>query len=66
MKKNMLLAMLAVLAAVCGPTGCETTRNDESVSSSRGRMSSIPWNRPAKWEGTGVLGGQMGGMQGGF
>lgn len=67
MKKSLLLAILSVLAAVLGPAGCETTqRNDTSTS--RGNVSSIPWNRPAKWEGTGMLGGQMGGMQrgGGF
>lgn len=65
MKKSLLLAILCVLAAVFGPTGCETTRKSDT-STSRGSVSSIPWNRPAKWEGTGMLGGQMGGMQRGF
>lgn len=65
MKKSLLSAMLVVLAAVFGPTGCETTQKNET-SPARGSVSSIPWNRPAKWEGTGMMGGQMGGMQRGF
>ena len=30
--------------------GCATTSNDD-------RVSTIPWNRPQSWEGTGALGG---------
>jgi hypothetical protein len=42
--------LLAVLAMVAGLTlGCATTQEDE--------VSSIPWNRPQQWEGTGALGG---------
>ncbi len=42
-------------------TGCATT---EDTAASRPGVSTIPWNRPAKWEGGGVLGGQMSAMRG--
>lgn len=32
-------------------TGCETTDGEHTAS-----QSSIPWNRPASWEGGGMLG----------
>ena len=51
------LAILPILA------GCETTAPPPSEASQRG-LSTIPWNRPAKWEGGGVLGSQMGAMRG--
>jgi len=41
--------------------GCAST---EDPAFSRPGVSSIPWNRPAKWEGGGVLGGQMSAMRG--
>jgi hypothetical protein len=31
-------------------SGCATTKQDNDVSS-------IPWNRPQDWEGTGAMGG---------
>ena len=43
--------------------GCGTTSQAPSAASERG-LSTIPWNRPAKWEGGGVLGSQMGAMRG--
>ncbi len=47
--KKLLLAALALAAGSLLLTGCTTTEQD----------SSIPWSRPASWEG-GVPG--MGGM----
>ena len=49
MKRHWLFLwiVLAVVAAAGG--GCATP-NDNNVSS-------IPWNRPQSWEGTGALGG---------
>ncbi|MGA1129370.1 MAG: hypothetical protein ACO3XN_04800 [Chthoniobacterales bacterium] len=44
-------------------TGCETTAPPPSEASQRG-LSTLPWNRPAKWEGGGMLGSQMGAMRG--
>lgn len=44
MKRWLFLLLLAIAA------GCSTTRNPDDVST-------IPWNRPQGWEGTGALGG---------
>lgn len=54
-----LLAVLLLIAA----SGCETTAPPPSEASQRG-LTTIPWNRPAKWEGGGVLGSQMNSMRG--
>jgi hypothetical protein len=48
MKRWMFLLILLAAAAV--EMGCATTRNDDNVST-------IPWNRPQDWEGSGALGG---------
>ncbi|MFM7375075.1 MAG: hypothetical protein ACKOD5_02385 [Chthoniobacterales bacterium] len=54
---------LLCLALVVTLSGCETTTPPPSEASQRG-LSTIPWNRPAKWEGGGMLGSQMGAMRG--
>jgi len=59
MKRLLFLALLAACSA--GLTACETTGDSAS---SRPGTSTLPWNRPAKWEGGGVLGGQMSAMRG--
>jgi hypothetical protein len=53
----------ALLAACClaGLAGCASTQD---TATSRPGVSTIPWNRPANWEGGGVLGGQMSAMRG--
>ena len=45
---------LAVLGVLLGLGGCASSQssNDDSVST-------IPWNRPAQWEGQGPMGGMM-------
>lgn len=48
------VAMSALLLGSCSDTS-ETKQN-----SSNSQVSSIPWNRPEKWEGTGMLPGGMG------
>lgn len=53
-----LLAALLLLAAAA-LSGCQTNET-----ASRTGVSSIPWNRPAKWEGGGVFGSQLSSMQG--
>lgn len=60
MIRPAVVAVLAALAVLCLP-GCETA--PETDASRRG-VSTIPWNRPAKWEGGGALGSQMGAMRG--
>jgi len=53
---NSLLAIaIAVLAA-----GCASMENQTNVEQAEG---SIPWNRPAKWEGPGAMGSMMQGTQ---
>ena len=48
-----LLALLLLAASLIVFSGCATEeeRNDPN------RVSTIPWNRPEKWEGQGPLGG---------
>ena len=60
MKRPLLAALLAACLAASLP-GCAGT---EDIATSRPGVSTIPWNRPAKWEGGGVLGGQMSAMRG--
>ncbi|MFZ4598018.1 MAG: hypothetical protein ACOYNN_05180 [Terrimicrobiaceae bacterium] len=55
LSKNSLL-VLVLLALV---SGCAT--GDKSESDYAG--SSLPWNRPEKWEGPGVLGSAMQGTR---
>jgi hypothetical protein len=53
-------ANLAFLFVVCifSLTGCETVQPPTKKPIGRGsQVSSIPWNRPAKWEGPAAMGG---------
>ena len=59
--KRLLLAALVAACAASFLAGCAATENTETA---RPGVSTIPWNRPAKWEGGGVLGGQMSAMRG--
>jgi hypothetical protein len=59
--KRLLFLGLASLVPVL--SGCETTAPPRSEASERG-LSTIPWNRPAQWEGGGALGSQLGSMRG--
>ncbi|MFV0414892.1 MAG: hypothetical protein ACK5NG_00840 [Chthoniobacterales bacterium] len=53
--RGICFFLMAILSLTLLPlTGCSTT--DEL---GRSRETSIPWNRPAKWEGPGVLGSNM-------
>ena len=49
MKSWLLLLLLT--AATGLSIGCATSATDDD------RVSTIPWNRPQSWEGTGALGG---------
>lgn len=60
MKRPLLAALLAACLAA-SLSGCAAT---EDSATTRPGVSTIPWNRPAKWEGGGVLGGQMSAMRG--
>jgi hypothetical protein len=47
MRRSLLIALAALFVALA--VGCATPKE--------GDVSSIPWNRPQGWEGTGALGG---------
>jgi hypothetical protein len=49
MAVSRLGLILVVLVVGALSTGCATSKDDN--------VSSIPWNRPQQWEGTGALGG---------
>ena len=50
------LLILPILLALL--LGCETAP-EHPVSPASAAVSSIPWNKPASWEGAGALGGFM-------
>lgn len=58
-----LILSLCAAGILATLAGCETSTPPASEASKRG-LSTIPWNRPAKWEGGGMLGSQMGAMRG--
>ena len=47
-----IVALLILLAAALGFSGCASDQPQDPD-----RVSSIPWNRPERWEGQGPLGG---------
>lgn len=51
MGRRLSLLLLAFGAFVLG--GCAQTEEDPN------RVSTIPWNRPERWEGQGPMGGMM-------
>lgn len=54
------LPALLLLAATVLLSGCETApENSPTANPQRAAVSSIPWNKPASWEGAGALGGFM-------
>jgi hypothetical protein len=55
--KLLKISLLILLAAIL--TGCAT---DDSHSSAHAE-GSLPWNRPASWEGAGALGSAMQGTR---
>ena len=50
MKRSLALLLLAIAASLL--QGCASTESEDPD-----RVSTIPWNRPEKWEGQGPLGG---------
>lgn len=58
LRNNALRAALLALAALA-LVGCATDETPESQHAG----SSLPWNRPEKWEGPGVLGSSMQGTR---
>lgn len=60
MRRTLLAALLLAVGAL-PLVGC-ATQSDPATA--RPGVSTQPWNRPAKWEGGGILGGQMSAMRG--
>ncbi|CAN5487252.1 hypothetical protein BH09VER1_BH09VER1_50190 [soil metagenome] len=52
------LAVTALCAVIFCLTSC--AHQDEESQKTQEAGGSLPWNRPASWEGGGVLGSQMG------
>lgn len=53
---NVIRFSFFLILLLGGFTGCASTHSSEADSD---RVSTIPWNRPASWEGRGALGGMM-------
>jgi uncharacterized protein YceK len=55
--------LLPMLALTCLLSGCASTQSETASSDkiSHEPISTIPWNRPQKWEGQGAVGGMLGG-----
>lgn len=60
MKRAVTIVLFSAFVAA-GLAGCAGTENSTT---GRPNVSTIPWNRPAKWEGGGMLGSQMSAMRG--
>jgi hypothetical protein len=54
MLRGIALAVLTALAL-----GLSACASNDPTDDGRPRESSIPWNRPASWEGAGVYGSAM-------
>ena len=50
------VALILLASAVLGLGGCSNSEPEDP-----NRVSTIPWNRPERWEGQGPLGSMMGG-----
>ena len=59
MGRYLALLILASAASLIG--GCASTKEEDDPT----RVSTIPWNRPERWESQGPLGGMMPGTEGG-
>lgn len=53
MVKKLCLLFFAAVAAMLLPSCADTAETKQDTGSDQ--TSNIPWNRPEKWEGTGML-----------
>lgn len=56
MKGLLALLLLGALPLI---SGCQSAPEPSTSSAASTAVSSIPWNKPASWEGSGALGGFM-------
>ena len=61
MLRRRLLGLL-MLAALGGLSSCQPA--PETASPEGRGVSTLPWNRPASWEGGGMVGSQLSSMRG--
>ena len=52
MMLRRIFALTLLLGGLCFLPGCASDEPEDP-----NRVSSIPWNRPEKWEGQGAMGG---------
>jgi hypothetical protein len=52
--------LLGLLAITIAYSGCASTSTTTSTPTAGDPVSSMPWNKPASWEGSGQLGGAFG------
>ncbi len=64
-KFNKLILRFLFAAAISTLLGACASQKDPNSTTNGADDSSLPWNRPASWEGPGVLGSQMQQAQGG-
>jgi hypothetical protein len=51
-------ALLLIILSPVFLAGCQISSQDETTAAGSGAaVSSIPWNKPASWEGNNALGG---------
>lgn len=55
---NHLLSLL-LLGALLALSACQSAPEPSTSSAATTAVSTIPWNKPASWEGAGALGGFM-------
>jgi hypothetical protein len=51
---HRIVALVLLAAGVLALTGCASSEPEDP-----NRVSTIPWNRPERWESQGPLGGMM-------
>jgi hypothetical protein len=55
MARTWILALGCVLV-ISGMSGCASTQ-PQTASNPDDDLSTLPWNRPQRWEGAGMMGG---------
>lgn len=55
--RRRTLARTLLIALVAGAFASCATKKEEQFVDQGGEVSTIPWNKPQKWEGQGQLGG---------
>jgi hypothetical protein len=51
------LAAFLMAGALVGLSGCASTTKSGTGANEEEDLSTLPWNRPQRWEGAGAMGG---------